>query len=233
MGFSTMQIHIETDAMRVFINTLLSCRCPVTEEVEKGIVELYKANHERYLDYCKVLEIADKNPTETPFHRLKEFIIYSINEPGQELFITRDDIFRHFATMYHWRVVERSLVSGYKMITHIPSWFVAHMLLPVVLKKEEGKYMGEYTYEDRIINLKNIFVPGDMEIEENTPYCLHLASVVAPLEQFTFRMISRHLEEIPLFKTFRDDIDIIDFADFQRFGDYRKICEDRYNKYFA
>ena len=231
-----MHINIETGAMRVLINTLLSCRCPVPEKVESEIISIYKEQKGRdslYIDYGKVLEAADKSCGETPFHRLKEFIIYNINELGQELFITRDDVLRHFATMYHWRVVENSLLDSYKKIIHIPSWFVAHMLLPVILKKEEGEFMAEYTYGEKIINLKNIFVPKDMEIELNTPYCMHLSSIISPLDRFTYRMISRHLKEIPLFVTFREDQDTIDFSNFQRYGDYRKICEDRYNKYFA
>lgn len=228
-----MQIYIETRAMRVFINTLLSCRCPVSQEVEKEIVGLYLSGKDKlYIDFARVLEIADKMNCETPFHRLKEFIIYYINDLGQELFITLDDVYRHFCTMFHWRVVEKSLFNGYENIIDIPSWFVGHMILPVVIKREKGEYMAEYTFGNRIINLKNIFVPEDINIIQNMQYAIHLASVVSPLGKHDFKMISLHLEEIPLFRLFREKLESIDYSDFQRFGDYRKTCENRYAKYF-
>jgi len=228
-----MQISIETRAMRVFLNILLSCRCPVSQEVEEEIVGLYLSGRDKpYIDYVRVLESADRMNCETPFHRLKEFIAYHINDLGQELFITLDDVFRHFCTMFHWRIVEKSLFNGYKNIIDIPSLFVGHILLPVVIKREKGEYMAEYTFGNRIINLKNIFVPGDMNIVQNKQYAVHLASVVSSLEKHDFNMISLHLEEIDLFRLFRENLESIDYSDFQRFGDYRKICEDRYTKYF-
>ncbi|MCD4783337.1 MAG: hypothetical protein K8T10_05820 [Candidatus Eremiobacteraeota bacterium] len=228
-----MQISIETRAMRIFINTLLSCRCPVSQEVEKEIVDLYLSGRDMpYIDFTRVLEIAGKMNNETPFHRLKEFMVYNINDMGQELFITLDDIYRHFCTKFHWRIVEKTLFLGYKNIIDIPSWFVGHMLLPVVIKREKGKYMAEYTFGNRIINLKSIFVPEDMNIEQNMQYAIHFASVVTPLGKHDFKMISLHLEEINLFRLFRENLESIDYSDFQRFGDFRKVCENRYSKYF-
>jgi len=228
-----MQIHIKADAMRILLYTLLSCRCPISGSIEEEIVTYYISHkNDKYIDYRDVLEIADKMKCETPFHRLKEFIIYNINEPGQELFIATEDVLRHFATMFHWRMVERKLSTSYKMIIQVPSWFVSHMLLPVVIKKEDGQYMAEYTHKNRIISLRNIFIPNDIQVEQNTRYAIHLGFVVAPLDRFSFKMVSHHLEEIPLFCLFREDFDFIDFAKFQRFGDYRELCRARYKKYF-
>lgn len=230
-----MKIFIETKALTTLLNILIADRnCPtnqVPKETCRDIISYYLNNrNERYQDYGAILKMIDKARCETPFHHLKEFIIYSINDLGQELFITSDDVYRKFCTMFHWRMIEKNLIRDYDTIIHIPSWFVGNMLLPVTLKKEEGKYIAEYTYENKIINIKNFFIPPDIPAEQNTNFGIFMASIVCPLDIHNFKMISRHLEEINMFRQFRKDVEAIDYSNFQRLGDCRKACEEKYRE---
>lgn len=226
-----MQISIESEAMKLLINTLLSCRCPLPKELEEEIVSIYlQCSNCRYVDFGVVLEKAEIMGGDNPFNRLKEFITYNINDLGQELFITIDDIYRHYSTSFHWRIVERSLLENYKNIRDIPSWFVGHMLLPAVYK---GEGVAQYTSGSKVITLKNLFVPADLDITTGRLCGVHLASVVGILDGYYYQMINRHLEEITLFRLFRDDIDTIDYCAFQRIGNYKKDSEKRYFKYFS
>lgn len=228
-----MHISIEVRALKVFINILSGCRCSLSEELEKAMVEEYFASREgNYTSFDRLMKLADKMGDDTPLHRLKEFIAYNINDLGQELFITLEDVLRHFSTKFHWRVAETGLFHNYTMIKDIPSWFVGHMLLPAVLKEEDGKFMAEYVYENRIINLENVFVPSSSEVKVNDYCAVHMASVVAPLDRYDYEMIGRHLEEIRLFRLFREDLERIDYSDFQRFGDYQAIAREGHARFF-
>jgi hypothetical protein len=121
----------------------------------------------------------------------------------------------------------------YEDIKDIPSWFVGHMLLPVRLKKENRSFTAEYSFFNKKIIFKNVFVPPDIPFETDGLYCIHFASIIAKINNEQFQNLKQHLEEIDLFKRYREEVIVIDYSEFQRFGNYQKTCRDRYLKYFG
>jgi hypothetical protein len=227
-----MKIFIENTALESLVNIYLTGYQHLPADVEKRVMDYYIAQRDsRYINYCEFLDIVTEEQRESCFYRLREFVIYSIIDIGQELFITREDVFRLFSTMFQWRLLKRELVNEYEMILHIPTWFTGNMLLPSILKKENGKYIAEYSYEDRIITIKNVIIPPGLEPEINTHCAVYLSTVISPLNKSNFNMISRHLEEIAPFRLFRKDVETIDYSDFQRFGNYGKRAIARFDAY--
>lgn len=165
------------------------------------------------------------------FDRLRDFCLYS-KDSLDEILITKEDVYRHFCCTYHWKVVEDALISSYKDIVNVPTWFVGHMLLPVKLEERGKETHAEYSFSNTKIRFLNIFRPPDIKLEKNGLYSIHFASVISKIDSAEFRMISQQLESVKRFVEFRNDIKKIDYSSFQRFGDYRKFCEKRYLKYF-
>jgi len=227
-----MILEIETEAAKSLLKVLLSCRCPIKEEVEEKIVHYYLSQkNQPSFDFRKIIEIADESDSDTVFHRLRDFCLYSKNNLD-EIVITKEDVYRHFCSAFHWKVVEDALVSSYKDIKDIPSWFVGHMLLPVKLKERNKSICAEYSTSDLKVQLLNIFTPSDIKFKSNGLYSMHFASVISEINPAQFGMINQQLESIERFIEFRNDVKEIDYSDFQKFGDYRKFCETRYHKYF-
>jgi len=229
-----MKISINTRAYKTLINVLLSCRCPISKETEKDLIDYYKSKvSSNILNYSDVIKIANGEKKETVFHRLKEFCIYSIDDLGREYIISEEDVIRHFSSAFHWHLLERGLIDSYKNVINIPSWFIGHMLMPVKLQKKSIPVKAQYQYGKRFIIFSNVFLSKDIIFNLDSYYCIHYASIISEISSKQFIMISKQLEEIDLFKTFRKDIREIDYLKFQRFGDYYKICQDRYGTYFS
>jgi hypothetical protein len=227
-----MILKIETEAAKSLLNVLLSCRCPIKEEAEEKIVHYYSSHKsEQCFDFQRIVEIASESDDDTVFHRLRDFCLYS-KDDLDEILITKEDVYRHFCSTFHWKVIEDALVSSYKDIRSIPAWFVGHMLLPVRLREKNKMIYAEYAAAGLEIRLLNIFTPNDIKFESNGLYSMHFASVISTITPAQFRTINQQLESIKRFVGFRRDIREIDYSDFQRFGDYRKLCETRYSKYF-
>lgn len=227
-----MNLKIEREAAKVLLNVLLSCRCPIKENVEKKIVDYYiSKNKEQTFDFQRMITLAEESDGDTVFHRLRDFCLYSRNDLN-EVTVTSEDVYRHFCSTFHWKVIEDALISSYKNIKDIPTWFVGHMLLPVTLKKQNNATYAEYCFPDLRILIKNIFVPAEIKIHENGIYAIHFASIISEINPTISRMIGQQLESINRFVEFRKDIVEIDYLDFQRFGDYGEFCRKRYLKYF-
>jgi hypothetical protein len=227
-----MIVKIETEAAASLLNVLLSCRCPIKEEVEEEIMHYYiSQKNQPSFDFQKVIEMADKSSDNTVFHRLRDFCLYSKSNLD-EIMITNEDVYRHFCSTFHWKVVEDALVASYKDITNIPAWFVSHMLLPVKLKKEGKSTYAEYSATNVRTRLLNVFISPNIRIKNEGLYSMHFASVISEINPSQFRMINQQLESIKRFTEFRNDVTEIDYSNFQKFGDYKKLCETRYSKYF-
>ncbi|MCE1246615.1 MAG: hypothetical protein LWY06_08225 [Firmicutes bacterium] len=227
-----MKIFIENTAVETLMNIYLAGHQRIPEQAEKKLLEYYQANLEaRYQDFCKLIELAYCPHMETCFGRLREFVIYSINDVGQELFITVEDVYRLFSTTFQWRYLKENLINEYHMILNIPKWFMANMILPAVLKVENGKYIAEYSFEDRIVNIKNVFLPPGSACDVNSQCAVFMSCVVTPLDRASFNMINRHLEEIAAFRIFRRDVENIDFSNFQRFGNYESLAKSRFHSF--
>jgi hypothetical protein len=227
-----LNLKIESKAAQVLLNVLLSCRCPINEDVEKKIVDYYKSKKkEQVFDFQKMITIAEESDSDTVFHRLRDFCLYSKNDLN-DVNITLEDVYRHFCSIFHWKVVEDALTYSYKDIKNIPTWFVGHMLLPVTIKEQNKALCADYSFSGLKILMRNIFVPDGIKIRENGIYTIHFASVISEINPAISKMINQQLESINRFVEFRNDIVEINYANFQRFGDYGKFCRERYLKYF-
>lgn len=227
-----MILEIETGAAKSLLRVLLSCQCPIKDEEEKKIVEYYRSQkNQMTFDFQSIVDIASESGENTVFHRLRDFCLYSKNNLDK-ITITEEDVYRHFCSAFHWKVVEEALGSSYKDLRDIRSWFVGHMLLPVKLKEENRLIYAEYSTPGNKICLSNIFIPSDIKFKSDGLYSMHFASVISIVTPAQFKMINQQLESIKRFVEFRRDIDEIDYSDFQKFGDYGKLCETRYSRYF-
>jgi hypothetical protein len=227
-----MILEIETEAAKSLLGVLLSCQCPIKKEAEKEIVQYYLSHkHDSTFDFQKMIEIAGPADGNTVFHRLRDFCLYSKNNLDK-ITITEEDVYRHFCSAFHWKIVEDALVSSYKDISDIRAWFVGHMLLPVRLKGKRDSVLAEYSTSDAKIRLLSVFIPPDIKVKDNGLYSIHFASVISEITAEHYRMINQQLEAIRRFIEFRNDVKEIDYSDFQKLKNYREFCENRYLKYF-
>ena len=228
-----MEFKIKRSALKCLLNCLLSCRCPISDNIEEELIDFYKSSEGEYeVNYESVVAIAEKEGRETVFHRLREFCTYSIDNFSNLPVISVNDVLRHFCTIFHWHLVENALPKSYKQLIDIQTWFVSHMLLPVELTMNDGKVQGTFTDFDGCLILRNIFLPPDIPLSEGSVYCVHFASVIAEVSRHQFDLLNSHLDDIEEFKIFRKQISEIDYLHFQQFGDYQSICRERYTKYF-
>jgi hypothetical protein len=103
-----MGMRIKTSALRKLLNIILSCRCPMKKDVEEKVISFYLSQkNKKSVDYRRIIQIADQTKKETVFHRLKKFCQYSKNDLNKEIIITEEDVFRHFCSTFHWRVIEK------------------------------------------------------------------------------------------------------------------------------
>ena len=228
-----MDISINQKAYYILLKVLLSCRCPVSDNTEKKLINYYKKNSEkRHISYDTIINLADQEEDETVFHRLKEFVICSVNDLSKGYEITVEDVLRHFSSIYHWKVVINGLQNSYKKVIHIPSWFISHMLLPIDIQTNKGQYQISCTLNNLTINLNNLFIPSDLSISSNKYYCAHFASVISDISRAQYKLLQQQANEIPQFELFYKGIEIIDYLNFQRYGNYSLFCNNRYKKYF-
>ena len=97
-----MQVKIEKKGLKTLLYTLLSCRCPVTEDTEKMLFrEYFRVQDSEMIDFTSILRIADKNPQKTPIHLLFEFCSYSKDDLSS-FAITHNDVIRYLCTNYHF-----------------------------------------------------------------------------------------------------------------------------------
>lgn len=229
-----MNILITTKAFKILLNVLLSCRCPISNEVEEKIIEYYKTGYlSDTLDYNELLKIAEQEDKETVFHRLKEFCLYSVDDLSKKYIISENDVLRHFSTGFHWRTIKDNLSSGYQKLTDIPSWFLSHMLMPIKLIGEGEIIFGKYERNNKEIYHRSIFIPKDLSLDFNDSYyCIHFGCVISEITQQQYDMIFRQLGEIEHFEDLMGRVREIDFKDFQSYGNYSEMCKKRYLKYF-
>ncbi|MCW4009407.1 MAG: hypothetical protein NWF05_02150 [Candidatus Bathyarchaeota archaeon] len=232
-----MLLEIESEAAKLLIKVLLSCQCPISLAAEKEIIQHYHTHSNGdCFDFKQMLDIVGESCGETAFHRLRDFCVCSKNDSEDEV-ITKGDIYSHFCSVAHWNMAEDALASSYAItkncpITDHPTWLVGHMLLPVKVKEENNTVNAEYSGLDFTLQLLNIFFPPEIEIETDAFYAIHFASVISKITPTQSKMINQQLESIDRFIESRKQITRIDYAAFQKYGNYRKFCKNRYCKYF-
>lgn len=230
-------LDIEIDAATILLKVLLSCQCPITEKAEKEITDYIKTQRNKpTIDFSKFIESTGGSNSDTVFQRLRDCCYYYRNNLT-EVLITKEDVYRHFCSAYHWKIAEDSLHAipqkANTPVTDLNSWFIGHMLLPVKLLEENGSVRAEYSGTGFRISLTNIFVPSDVKVRSGAFYSMHFASAISEISNAESGLINQQLESIDQFIEFRKKVKAIDYSSFQRFGNYKKICENRYNKYFA
>jgi hypothetical protein len=231
-----LTLEIETEAAKALLRILLSCQCPITKEAEEKITHYFASQQRRpALNFQKMIDLAGGGKLDTAFRRLRDCCFYYKTDLD-EMAITKEDVIRHFCSVFHWKFNADTMAACPKgvntPITDAASWFVGHMLLPVKLKKENDSVHAEYSGSDFKLQLFNVFTPQDIEIEEDTMYAIHFASVISEITHAQSKMVGQQLETNDNFKNLRDTTKSIDYAHFQKYGDYRQFCENRYNKYF-
>jgi TusA-related sulfurtransferase len=230
-------LEIEKEAAKLLINVMLSCQCPVSTKAEKEIVQYYQSQISKpYLDFKQIINFAEESADETVFHRLRDFCL-CFKKNADTLVITKEDVYRHFCSPEHWKIAEGALIEAYTnkkgFITDVPAWLIGHMLLPVKLKQEKNEAYAEYSSSNFNIKILNLFIPSELKIKEDTFYSIHFASIISEITSTESKMINRQLETIDSFIKYRKETKLIDYNHFQKYGNYKRICEKRYNTYFS
>jgi hypothetical protein len=226
---------METQAAKLLLKILLSCQCPINKKDEEKIIQYYLSKQDKTsLDLQQIIDIVNESNGYTIFHRLRDTHFEYKNNVGENT-ITQEDIYRHFCGLCHWEFVTTSLAYHENLksspINNIPAWSVGHMLLPVKIKQKNQTFVAEYSGPDYQIELSNIFTPQTPKVKPDAFYAIHFASVIAEISGEQAKNIDKELDAIPKFAELRKKINTIDYGNFQRYGDYKKICETRYNKY--
>lgn len=225
-----MQITIEQKALQTMLNCILSCRCPVTEETERGLFdEYFRAQGQDLADFGPVIEAADRNPVKTPVHAVFEFCSYAHDDPNN-FTITHNDIIRLFSSKFH---INPNLASVDPMIvTDTSSFIVFHMMLPCSVSSSGEQVEAEYCLGDHSIRFLNVVFPPELELEAGAHYGLHHGTVVTQLTGEQVRIVENHLGLIPEFSLLVKDVTEVDFTRFQRYGNYRANVIARYERHF-
>jgi hypothetical protein len=230
-----MQLTIDRDALELTFRTLLTCRCPVTEDEEQAIFEILESTpHNESINYNKVLEIFPSEAN-TVFSRLADFSVWQAPTGVSLYCINRDHVIRHFASSYHWdQVVAQGLVGSYKKVKSIPSWFMGHMLLPSRVVSVEGETAtASYEYEGGNIMLTNLFAPKMYNPKPGEIWAVHFAGLLGPLSVEEQKTAILMIESNNMLVNLREEITEIDYHDYERYIDYRAFCEERHQKYYG
>ena len=165
-----------------------------------------------------------------------------------EFTITTDHVIRHFASSYHWnQVVADGMTGAYKKVLSVPRWFLGHMLLPVrITHVHTDGVTAVYEYVaceeapfpmtgevHQAIELKQLFAPDVYQVKVGETWAVHFAALldrITPEQAQLARMLT---ESNPMLVQFRDDVDVIDYKNFERHGDYSALCQKRYATYFG
>ncbi len=229
-----MQLRITRDALDLVFRTLLTCGCPVTDDEGRGVLDVVQASSaDEAVDYDLVLAVFKPN-ADTVFQRLAEFSGCQAQVGGGERVIVREHAIRYFASSYHWNhVVADGLDSAYKKVIHIPTWFLAHMLLPArVTAVDDDVVTATYEYGDGEVVLSNLFAPIAYDPRLGEVWAVHFAGLLDRLTPEEQAVASLMAEANPLLVEFRRDVERIDYSDFERLGDYFAFCRDRHAQYY-
>ena len=225
-----MKIQIEKNGLKTILNTLLSCKCPVEEQVEIAIFKAYhQVKNQELIDYGIFLEIADRNPQRTPLHLLADFCSHSKDDLNA-LTITHNDTIRYSCTGYHFNNFKDSINP--LVVKDNASFLVGHMIIPARLKTEDGVINAYYNKGRHSIVFYNMLVPPEMTYCERAVYGIHLATAVTLLTTRQEEMVFQHLANISGFDHLLDNVSEVNYCDFQFFGNYREQVQIRINRNF-
>jgi hypothetical protein len=225
-----MHITIENTGLQTLLNMLLSCKCPVSEETERVLFQEYhKVKHQELIDFSALLKVADMNPQRTPLHLVADFCSWS-KDSLREFTITHNDILRYSCTgqhFYHFLNAVNPLI-----VKDTASFMLGHMLVPAALHKDGETLSATYQTGERTIRFFNVLLPPEIPWQGDGVYGVHLGTALTLLDREQEKMVREHLANIEGFAMLADDVSVIDYGDFQRYGDYRAQVQRRITRNF-
>jgi hypothetical protein len=222
-----MSITIEVKAMKTLLYGIFSCQCPVTPETEKGFVaEYFRFSQQVTAPIDSFLAVADANPDKTPLHLFVEFCAFAQADPTS-FHITEKDLLRYFASRYHFDRIAMAVnpLKVFNPAAHV----VGHLLLPVTITEGSGDRMTvEFAFRNRRISFENVFRPRDIAVKADACYGFHLGSIVAELDRESEDMVEKHLSSNRDFVGLTKQVHLVDYADYQSFGNYFEHTKQRH-----
>ncbi len=221
-----MEITITRNALRALLFGMLSCHCPVTKEVE---IELFCALQDRMdtdLELEPFVTIADRNPVRTPLHIFLEYCRYGHDDPNR-FSIGLEDVIRYFCSRFHYAAAKAALDPV--TIPDPASQLVGHMMLVTEYCRDET---WNASVSDNVFKLDNLFVPAQINIKADGLYGVHFGMILCELTPQQATIVHDHLTLIPELSTLASRLEVIDYADYQTFGDHSRKIAGRYERNF-
>jgi len=224
-----MSITIESIALQTVLMGILSCQCPIEEEIEVALMAEFrghgKTEDRSVIDLTPYQRIADRNPVKTPIHNFTAFCSWGQDDP-RHFKICHEDVIRFFSSGYHF---EHALAAVDPLAIIDPTaHLVAHMLLPMELS-EKGSG-GQAAFGDKILNWHNLFCPMEITFKPGDLAGVHLGMVITALNRTQVGIVRAHLNEIEAMPGLIERVQDIDFSGYQTFGDYRSYIRSRYER---
>lgn len=229
-----MQLAIDRDALELAFRLLLTCGCPVSDDEESRLHRIIESTPaDTSIDYDEILHVFPPHAN-TPLQRLGDFSVWQAPTGIDTHTIDREQVVRHFSCSYHWHhVTANAIQNAYKKVRHVPTWFLAHMLLPVRVTGVDGDSCSAvYEYRDGRIVLANLYAPTTGGPQEDEIWAVHFAGLLCRLSEQEHQAAVLMLDANPLLRQFRDEVDSIDYCDFERYGDYQAQCRERHRAYY-
>lgn len=221
---------IEVAAYKAILFGTLSCRCPVTLEIESAFFEeYYRIRNSQITEFAPIKAIADRNPVKTPVHNLLEIASYGHDDPT-DFTITLSDVLRALGSQFHFNNMIGNL--NHMTVRDVPSFLVSHLLVPMRLALLGERIQAIYTFKRQKIFFKNIFVPTDIKWDEDTLYAVHMGTVICSLSPVQAENLQAHLDLISDLEHLCSQFERVDFSDFQYYGNYYRQVKDRFQRYF-
>ena len=225
-----MSLTIEKEALKTVLYSTLSCRCPITEETESRLFQAFQELDDRpVVDLALFMAIADQDPVPTPLHIFKEFCSYSKEDPN-DFAITHDDAIRYFSSKFHFDRVVQGLDP--LIVNDTAGFLVGHMLTPVRYGNVEETGRAVFSMGECIVTFSNLFVPPAWDGTSEDWVGVHLGAIVTGLSEDQAQMALRHLAVNQAFPKLLHGLTEVDYHDFQEYGDYRSIVENRFKRYY-
>ncbi len=206
--------------------SILSCKCPVTEETEKILFSLYDSVREQTaFDYQAVRGIADNNPQRTPFHNLFDFCTWAKDDPFS-FTVSCNDVLRFLGSSFHYGMVASNNPGAENTN---PELLVSHLLVPVSLKNQGKKAGAVYTGRNTEIVFGPLVVPAD--IAPDAPFhAHHMGVIVSELTAGQKKMLDSHQELIPDFPLVLRSAGDVDFESFPPYGNHHLQIRERFKE---
>ncbi len=224
-----MDMYIEKQALETLLYGILSCQCPVTEEVERGLFQTLRefAGQGRgsLLPLAPFLDVAERNPVRTPLHQFLTFCQEQGWDAGKEP-VTHYDAIRYFCSRFHFQAILATIDP--LRISDPEGHLLGHMLLPVKLESDGARAVA--TVSGNEILLKNIFRPSEIEVPAGAWAGAHLGMIITVLNQGQADLVQELLAAIEEIPAFAQRVQAIDYAAYQTFGDHGGTIRMRYER---